>query len=183
MSCSDASNQDASSAPDDSGNSEQTDVETKTGLQQNGDYSSLFNRADCKVITAVEISSLLGMTFTDLNLNNSCSFQSEFPDNKKWNLTINYNEMSENDMQREIESFRSDETGMLSLEMSETGDTYFCIQHSHGYFSMYNPNYDGAIFIRYGSVAESRGFSKEERLEHKASAMKLANELLRKHKA
>jgi hypothetical protein len=89
--------------------------------------------------------------------------------------------MSKNDIQREIQSFTSDETGQLAMQTSETGDTYLCNQHSHGYLSMYNPNYDGSVAIRYGSVGGSRAFTKEERQEHQAMALKLANVLLKKH--
>jgi hypothetical protein len=46
---------------------------------------------------------------------------------------------------------------------------------------MYNPNYDGSVAIRYGSVGGSRAFTKEERQEHQAMALKLANVLLKKH--
>ena len=89
--------------------------------------------------------------------------------------------MSASDIQREIETFKSDETGQLTFQMSESGDTYLCNQHLQGYLSLYNPNYNGTVLIRYGSVGESRGFSKDERLEHRDLAFKLANTLLKKH--
>lgn len=182
LGCSDASNQDSESSQERRTTSEDSNNEAKSGLQQAGDYSSLFNRSDCKVITAEEISTLLGVPFVDMNLNDRCSFQSEFPGNKNLYVSISHTEMSSDDMLREIENFKSDETGLLALEMSDTGDTYFCIQHSHGYFSMYNPNYKGSILINYGSVGASRGFTKEERLEHKNYALKIANSLLERYK-
>lgn len=159
----------------------ETAKQSTGGLKQQGDYSSLFNSPDCKVITAEEISTALGIAFTDRNTRGTCSFESKFPNNRTWYLSILRDNLSKSDIQREVDNFKEDETGLLALQTSETGDTYFCIQHSHGYLSIYNPNYDGAVFIRYGSVGESRGFSKEERLEHQALAVKLANALLKKH--
>jgi hypothetical protein len=150
-------------------------------LKQNGNYTSLFNSPDCKVITAEEISTTLGVRFTDMQIKNLCSFKAELPNNKTWYLSILRNDMGKSDIQREIESFKSDETGMLVLEISETGDTYLCNQHMQGYLSIYNTNYDGSMSITYGSVGESRGFTKEERLEHRDLAVQLANALLKKH--
>ncbi len=152
-----------------------------SALKQNGNYASLFNSPDCKVITAEEISSALGITFVDMESKTKCSFKSQFPNNKTWYLSILRNDMSKSDIQREIQSFKSDETGRLELQMSETGDTYLCTQHSHGYLTLFNPNYNASILIRYGSVGESRGFTEEERLEHRHLALQLANTLLTKH--
>lgn len=172
-----------------SGSTEESNTEQPTpnaepatdGLKQNGNYSSLFNSPNCKVISAEEISSALGITFTDMNLQGLCSFQSKLPNNKTWYLSILRDNMSKGDIQREIQNFKSDETGQLALTISESGDTYLCNQHSNGYLSIYNPNYDGSVLIRYGSVGESRDFTKEERLEHQNLALKLANTLLKKH--
>ena len=183
LGCKESTKQD--NATTEATNTEQTKTNSEpaiTDAKQNGDYTSLFNSPDCKVITAEEISAALGVEFTDKNIKNICSFKSEFPNNKTWNLSIMRNDMSPKDAQREIESFKSDETGMLMLKMSDDGDSYLCNQHSHGYLSIYNPNYNGSIGIRYGSVAESRSFTKEERLEHRELAFKLANTILKKHK-
>lgn len=142
LSCKEGPKQDSSSTEGSS-----TEQTTKTSepanddLKQNGNYSSLFNSQDCKVITAEEISTALGMAFIDKEIKGFCSFKSELPNNKTWNLGITRNDISKSDMQREIQSFKSDETGLLSLQMSENGDTYLCNQHSHGYLSIYNPNY------------------------------------------
>jgi len=182
LSCNQGTEQDSSSTEE--SNTEQASGNTESatdGLEQNGDYSSLFNSADCKVITAEEISTVLDKVFIDLEIKGFCLFKSKLLEDKTWNLGIAQNDMSRSDIQREIQSFQSDETGILSLQMSETGDTYLCNQHSHGYLSIYNPNYDGSILIDYGSVAASRGFTKEERLEHRDYAVKLANALLKKH--
>jgi hypothetical protein len=163
---------------------EQTNKKTESaqdGLKQHGDYSSLFNSPDCKVITVEELSAALGVAFTEMDPKTFCSFKAQFPNNKTWHLSIVRNAMSKNDIQREIQSFTSDETGQLAMQTSETGDTYLCNQHSHGYLSMYNPNYDGSVAIRYGRVGGSRAFTKEERQEHQAMALKLANVLLKKH--
>jgi hypothetical protein len=171
-------------SPTEGSKTEQTDKSseaTTNELKQNGDYSSLFNSQDCKVITAEEISTSLGVAFVDMNIKALCSFKSELPNNKTWYLGIVRNDMSKSDIQREIQSFKSDETGLLSFQMSETGDTYLCNQHSHGYLSIYNPNYTGSVVVSYGSVAESRDFTKEERLEHRDLALTLANTLLKKH--
>jgi len=154
---------------------------TSTDSKKNRNYSSLFNSPDCKVITAEEISTALDMVFIDMDSKALCSFKSQLPNNKTWYLSIVRNDMSKNDIQREIQNFKSDETGRLALQMSEIGDTYLCNQHSNGYLSLYNPNYNGSVLIRYGSVAESKGFTKEERLEHRDLALKLANTLLKKH--
>lgn len=154
---------------------------TTEEAKQVGDYTSLFNSPDCKVITAEEISTALSINFTDMNTKGLCSFKSEFPGNKTWYISILRNDMSSSDIQREIESFKRDETGQLTFEMSESGDTYLCNQHLQGYLPLYNPNYNGSVLIRYGSVGESREFSKEERLEHRDLAFKLANTLLKKH--
>lgn len=151
------------------------------GLKQQGDYSSLFNSPDCNVITAEEISTALGIAITDRGIKGQCAFESKFSDNRTWNLSILRDKKSKSSIQREIDNFKSDESGQLALQISETGDTYLCIQHLQGYLSIYNPNYEGAVFITYGSVGASRGFSKEERLEHQALAVKLANALLKKH--
>jgi hypothetical protein len=159
----------------------ETTEQSTGGLKQQGDYSSLFNGSDCNVITAEEISAALGIAITDRGIKGQCAFESKFSDNRTWYLSILRDNMSKSDIQREVDSFKSDETGQLLAQISETGDTYLCIQHLQGYLSIYNPNYDSAVFIRYGSVGESRGFSKEERLEHQALAVKLANALLKKH--
>jgi hypothetical protein len=163
---------------------EQTDQssEPTVKINQNADYSTLFNSPDCNVISADEISSALGTAFIDMNFKGRCSYKSEFSKKKIWYLSISINELSKSDIEREIKNFKSDETGQLALQMSESGDTYLCIQHSNGYLSMYNTNYESMVFISYGSVGESRAFSKEERLEHRELALKLANFLLVKHK-
>lgn len=151
-------------------------------LKQNGDYSTLFNSPDCKVITAEEISTALGIAFTDMQIKNLCSYKAQLANNRTWYLSILRNDLSKSDIKREIQTFKSDETGQLAVEISETGDTYFCIQHLQGYLSIYNANYTGSVAIKYGSVGESRGFTKDERLEHRNLAVKLANALLKKHK-
>jgi len=181
LSCNQGTEKDSSSTEE--SNTEQTseNSESTNDLEQNGDYSSLFNSADCKVITAEAISTALDKVFIDMGQENFCSFKSQLPEDKTWYLSISREDMSKSDIQREIQSFQSDETGILSLQMSETGDTYLCNQHSHGYLSVYNPNYNGSVVITYGSVAASRGFTKEERLEHRDYAVKLANALLKKH--
>ena len=164
--------------------SDQTNINTEPtigDLKQNGNYNSLFSSPDCKVITAKEISAVLGITFVDMNRNTLCSFKSEGPNGKTWYLNIVRNDMSKSDIQREIQSFKSDETGRLVLQISETGDTYLCNQHSNGYVSIYNPNYSGNVLISYGSAAESRAFTKEERMEHRDFAFVLANALLKKY--
>lgn len=154
---------------------------SSTDVKQNGDYTSLFNNPDCNVITAEEISSALGLVFKDMQVKGSCSFQTEFPNNKSWFLSILRYEMSKSDILREINNFKSDESGQLAIEISESGETYFCIQHNNGYLSIFNTNYSSSFLIRYGSIGESRGFSKEERLVHKDLAVKLANTILMKH--
>jgi hypothetical protein len=182
VSCQEAPQQD--NAATEESNTEQSDETTEqstAGLKQQGDYSSLFNSPDCKVITAEEISTALGIAITDRNIKGVCSFESKFSNNRAWYLSIGRNSLSKSDIQREVNSFKSDETGQLALQMSETGDTYLCVQHLQGYLSLYNPNYNGSVLIRYGSVGESRAFSKEERLEHQELAVKLANTLLKKH--
>jgi len=156
-------------------------VATNGGLDQNGDYSSLFNRADCKVITAEEMSLALGTTFTDESTGRLCNFRSQMGD-KSWILNILYNKMSKKSMLKEIKNFQTHEAGFLTHKVSDTGDTHLCNQHSHGYLSIYNPNYDGMILIRYGSVASGQGFTKEDRLVQQDLALKLANTLLKKHK-
>lgn len=171
--------------PTEESNPEQTNKNTEpviSDLTQNGNYASLFNSPDCKVITAEEISTILGTVFIDMDIKNLCSFKSEIANNKIWYLSIIRNDMSKSDIQREIQNFKSDESGRLVFQMSETGDTYLCIQHSNGYVSIYNPNYDGSVLISYGSTAESRAFSKEERLKHQELALKLANSLLKKYR-
>ena len=155
---------------------------SKTVLTQNGDYSSLFNSEDCHVITAEEISTATGVSFSEMDPESLCNFISEASNTRKWYLSIKRDNMRDGEIDREIQNFVSDETGQLNYKMSETGDTYLCIQHSHGYLSMYNPNYNGSVLIRYGSIGESRGFSKEERETHKELSVKLANALLTKHK-
>jgi hypothetical protein len=182
LSCKEGAKQ--SSLPTEGSNTEQTNKNTEPAineLKQNGNYSTLFNSSDCKVITAEEISTALDMTIVDENIKGFCSFKSQFPNNKTWHLGITQKDISKSDMQREIQSFKSDETGFLSIQVSESGDTYLCNQHSNGYLSIYNPNYNGFVFITYGSVATSRDFTKEERLEHRDLALKLANTLLEKH--
>lgn len=159
----------------------ETTEQSTGGLKQQGDYSSLFNSLDCNVITAEEISTALGIAITDRGIKGQCAFESKFSDNRTWNLSILRDKKSKSSIQREIDNFKEDETGLLAQQISETGDTYLCIQHMQGYLSIYNPNYEGAVFITYGSVGASRGFSKEERLEHQELAVKLANALLKKH--
>lgn len=182
VSCQEAPQQDNSATEESTTEqTNETTEQTPSGLKQQGDYSSLFNSPDCKVITAEEISTALGIAITDRGIKGVCSFESKFSDNRTWYLSITRNEMSKSDIQREVDSFKSDETGQLAVQTSETGDTYFCIQHLQGYLSIYNPNYDGSISIGYGSIGASRGFSKEERLEHQELAVKLANALLKKH--
>jgi hypothetical protein len=182
LGCKEGTNQ--NNLPTKESNAEQINKSDETNsdqLKQNGDYSELFGNPDCKVTSAEEISTLLGTTFIDINVASICAYKSEISKNKTWTLGIMRNDMKRKDIQREIDSFKKDETGILSIQLSETGDTYLCNQHSHGYLSIYNPNYDGSFLITYGSVATSRGFSKEERIEHQRLAMLLANFLLKKY--
>jgi hypothetical protein len=182
LGCKEGPKQDALAT--EAGKTEQSTETTKAtaqDLKQNGDYSSFFNHPDCKVITAEELSTVLGLSFVDMNLKNACSFKSQLTKDKTWYLSVMLNDMSKSDIQREIDSYKSDETGLLAWQTSETGDTYLCNQHSHGYLSIYNPMYNRSALIRYGSVAESRGFTAEERLQHRDMALKLANALLKKH--
>jgi hypothetical protein len=179
--CKEAPQQEGSNTEE---NTEQTDESTEQstdGLKQNGDYTSLFNSPDCNLITAEEISTALGRKFSDMGIKGRCSFESKFSDNRTWYLSILRDDKSKSSIQSEIDNFKSDETGQLAVQTSETGDTYLCIQHLQGYLSIYNPNYTGSVFITYGSVGASRGFSKEERLEHRDMAIKLANTLLKKY--
>ncbi len=182
LSCSEGAQENSNnSSQTDSTQNAATNESAQEGITQQGDYSSLFNRNDCQIMSAEEISTTLGMPFTDMGIKNVCSFQTEWSNDKTWYLSFILNNMSKSDVQREIQSFQSDETGMLELHMSETGDTYFGIQHMNGYLSIYNSDYSAGILIRYGSVGESRAFTKEERLEHKDLALKLANAVLKKH--
>lgn len=182
LSCSEGAQENSNnSSQADSPQNSSTNEPTQEGLIQQGDYSSLFNRNDCQIMSAEEISSTLNMPFTDMGIKNVCSFETEWSNDKTWYLSFILNNMSKSDVQREIQSFQSDDTGMLELHMSETGDTYFGIQHMNGYLSICNSDYSAGILIRYGSVGESRAFTKVERLEHKNLALKLANAMLKKH--
>lgn len=181
LSCTEASIPENESAETSRSESSSTPDAKSDGGSRSGNYASLFNSPDCKVATVEEISAATGLSFMDMNIQGTCSYESKIGD-RTWYISIIKNEMSSEEIQKEIEIFKSDETGMLSYQMSETGDTYLCIQHSTGYLSMYNPDYSSSILIRYGSVGESRKFSKEERIEHQAKAVKLANALLTKHK-
>lgn len=182
LGCGEGTERDTSDTDGSAEREEETSTEPAgADLTQNGNYATLFNSPDCKVMTAEEISAAIGITVTDMNIPNTCSFESPFPDGKKWYLSILRSDMRSGEVQREIETFKSDETGQLAIEVSETGDTYLCIQHLQGYLSIYNPNYNGSVLVRYGSVGESRGFTPEARLEHQAYAKKIANALLRKY--
>lgn len=150
-------------------------------LKQNGNYASLFNSPDCKVTTAEDLATALDIPVTDKQDKYGCRFELQLPNNKTKLFSINQEDMSKAAIIKEIKTFKEDETGMLMHEISESGDTYLGNQHSHGRMMIFNPNYDGVIYISYGSVGESRNFSKEERLEHRDLAKKIANMLLKTH--
>ena len=154
----------------------------KLDLKQQGNYASLFNSPNCNVISVEEISAAFAIPIVDMNLKERCSYKSDFGGDKTWYLDIRIDKISKASILKEIESFKSDETGQLELKLSETGDTYFGIQHAQGYLSIFNTNYESSVLISYGSVGVSRNFTKEERLQHKEFAVKLANSLLEKHK-
>jgi len=150
-------------------------------LEQAGNYDTLFNSPNCSVITEEEISDILGLTFADINVEGFCSFKTDAGGGKTWNISLMRDDWRPGEIERELDSFITDETGILTYQISETGDTYLCNQHANGNLTLYNTNYSGSVSITYGSVAVSRGFTPEERLGHRDNAIKLANALLLKH--
>lgn len=149
-------------------------------LDQNGDYTSLFSRESCEgIITAEEISRVTGNAVLREDAP-GCLFEITIPGEEPNNISINSGQMNRSDIAKEIKSFIKN-APILQHVISDTGDTYLCMQATHGRILLYNTNYDGYVLLSYLSAMERVNISKEQKEERQKSGLKIANAILKKH--
>lgn len=149
-------------------------------LDQNGDYTSLFSRENCEgIITAEEISAVLGFSVSRQEYD-GCHYEIIIPGEEPNLVTISSGKMNRSDIEREIKSFKKN-APILQYVISDTGDTYLCIQATHGRILLYNPNYDGYVMVGYMAAAERIKVSKEQIEKRKKTGIQIANAILKKH--
>ena len=161
------------------------------------DYSALFLRdqSECDVLSVAEMASVLNLDASDINLNREvegyCRYKMQLEDGTKTTLTISLLAYDRKTIKAEIASFQEIEAdfgkdnGGDFIILSDTNDTYFCIRRPRGELFMFNPNYDGAMLLRFGSAIEAvnnkltyTDIQKEQRLDN---ALAVANVLLKKY--
>lgn len=153
-------------------------------LQQQGDYSTLFNlqRGDCSFVTAADMATALNLpenSIEDVSGNGYCNYDITLDDNSIWSLSLQWHSFSKNQITKEIKSY-TDESSPLIAQISKTQDTYLCIHPFNSWLFLYNNHYDGAIQISY-CKASCRKLDKEQKEIRKKLAITLGDYLLQKH--
>ncbi|SDB30878.1 hypothetical protein SAMN03097699_0625 [Flavobacteriaceae bacterium MAR_2010_188] len=167
-------------------------------LQQNGDYSELFNRnpKNCMLMEAKEIATELQLSedrsvFVSNSYGN-CAFSLKLNDGSPTKVSFMFIEWDKKTIQKELDSFRDIESSFGAdndegiLVVSDTRDTNFGIRKARGDLFMLNPNYNGAILIRFGGVIEESTnkvtYTDAQKNERLNNAVTIANYLLKKYK-
>lgn len=155
-------------------------------LQQNGDYSTLFNlsKGDCSFISANDISKALSLpeaAIQDVSGYGSCNYEITLDDASKWTVFMQWHAFPKDQITKEIKSY-TEEGSPLMAQISETKDTYLCIHPFNKFLMLYNNNYDGAIQISYCTMTECRKLSEVQKETRKQLAITLGDYVLQKHK-
>ncbi|MEO6347503.1 MAG: hypothetical protein ABIO60_06285 [Aquaticitalea sp.] len=170
-----------------------------TSLKQNGDYTALFIRddKDCDLLSLNEMATVLKLDESHITTSNGvygfCKFSLNLVDGTKTALLLSALPYKKIDISREIESFMKMENDFGSkntiggyLVLSDSKDTYFGIRSDRGELFMFNPTYDGAIMIKFGSVVEAATmrvtYTEEQKKQRLDNAVAVANFLLKKYK-
>jgi hypothetical protein len=170
-----------------------------SSLKQNGDYTALFMRdeKDCDLLSLNEMATVLKLDESDIEASNngygSCRFLMNLKDGTKTSLSLRALSYKKSDISREIESYKQMESDFGEnntfggyLVLSDSKDTYFGIRSDRGELFMFNPTYDGAILIKFGSTIEAATnkvtYTEEQKKERLDNAVAVANYLLKKYK-
>ena len=157
------------------------------------DYSSLFTKLPA-CISASEMAEASGLDASLVKKLEKkeydvyCKYHLVLPDKSVMLFEYTGNPWNKQDIAHEIKKYQTDKKkGELMLGMdiqtTETGDCYLLYQPMHGRIIIVNANYDTAVLCNYdgGLVANGKvsTFSKEQKLERKNMATKIANYLVK----
>ncbi len=160
-------------------------------LKQNGDYSALFNatQENCPLMTPAELEAALSLASGSVETEGfACSSSITQADGSKGRLVINTGKLTSlQDVKNEISNYLKDNSGLLSAQISESGDTYLCIQKARGSLFMFNPTNERYVSIGYGSraaaiVNKKKGIETTPEATMRDQAIIIANKLLEKYK-
>ena len=179
-------------------NASQKQTVDKNSLKQNGDYTTLFSRDEknCDVMSTNEMASILNLEASNVIGSNEgygyCRFDLQLKDGSKTRISIHPLAWERKEVQREINSYKETEADFGKdnnqgiLVVSNTEDTYFAIRRSRGELFMFNPNYDSAILIQFGSTIEAVNkkitYTEDQKKERMDTAIAVANFLLEKYR-
>lgn len=159
--------------------SAKTEKKAEIDLPQNSNYTALFNNEECSsIITAAQIEKATGMSVTPKMDKQFCRYELPIAGKKPTSYMIDQFAMSKNQVQKEIESYIKNKP-FLHAQVSETGDSYVCMQASHGRVIIYNSNYENGIIVSYGSRPTRSMFTKEEQETQNQVALTIANAILK----
>ncbi len=160
-------------------------------LKQNGDYSALFNatQENCPLMTPEELEQALSLAAGSVETEGfACSSSITQPDGSKGRLVINTGTLASlEDVKNEISNYLKDNSGLLSAQISESGDTYLCIHKARGSLFIFNPKLERYVNIGYGSraaaiVNKKKGIETAPETTMREQAIIIANKLLEKYK-
>lgn len=176
--------------------SEEGEEQGATLLQQNGDYSALFNRdqEDCQVLSIQEMAEVLAVPVSSVtnedNGLNSCNYFVG-PDENNTRFYFSVIPWGREMILKEIETAKENaetfgpDSKLSQYRMSETGDTYLSM-HQNRTIRILNENYDNAILILYQPkiAPDESDIEKINRLKTAAreNTFSIANFLLEKYK-
>lgn len=175
---------------------EKNEVKSDSELEQNGDYSSLFQREreDCRLLTIQEAAEALEIPET------AVSNEAEGPGNCSYIVADNGNssrflfkieKWGKNTTKKEIESAKQSaenfgpDSKLSQYKISESGDTYLSM-HQNRMVRILNEKNENAIIIlytaNYGSTEEDKQKLSGLKDTARERAYALANYLLNKYK-
>lgn len=168
---------------------------TDTALKQNGDYTSLFNRApkDCSFITAQTLTTVIGVNKTAVKVESStCTYLLTQENGQETRFHFVIEKWGNQKIKKEIktaienaENFGKDST-LSQYRISETGDTYLSM-HQNRMVRILNEASDTVIVLLYTPTIDPAEPDQEKRKNLKEvariQAYAITNYLLNTHKS
>ncbi|MCB0649824.1 MAG: hypothetical protein KDC85_00960 [Saprospiraceae bacterium] len=171
---------------------EQQEVKTDDKLP-GADYNSLFTDFTCNMSVA-EVAKVFGVPESDVSTPDykkaeGCAFVIKgFGQNGLGDETIVswfLEKTTKAEVKKEIQNYQELEktnSGLgMSIEKSETGDTYLAKSPRYGRVIVLNENYDNWLLISYAPKFQYKTRTDEQHLALEAKSIALANYLLKKH--
>ncbi len=142
--------------------------------------------SNCAELTTSEIEKALSLSQGSVENahENPCGYVITLADGSKSPLSITRHEISKENAKKEIDTYKNDETGLLTAQKSVSGNSYLCLNKPNSWLIIYNTSVEYAIHLNFSTLVFS-SFNKDLTVPTfetaKENTIKVANYYL-KHK-